>query len=63
MIDFNKLDKRSKYCLLEYGTGLIAKQIKRFSKENKLKFVNFMIPGYKEDFITRCLFTPFLKTA
>lgn len=33
MIDFNKLDKRSKYCLLEYGTGLIAKQIKRFSKE------------------------------
>lgn len=32
MIDFNTLDKRAKYCLLEYGTGIIAKQIKRFSK-------------------------------
>ena len=33
MIVFDKLDKRSKYCLLEYGTGFVAKQIKKFSKE------------------------------
>lgn len=33
MIVFDKLDKRSKYCLLEYGTGFCAKQIKKFTKE------------------------------
>lgn len=32
MIDFEKLDKRKTYLGLQYGTSLIAKQIKRFSK-------------------------------
>lgn len=32
MIDFNKLNKKKTYIALEYGTSLIAKQIKKFSK-------------------------------
>lgn len=32
MIDFEKLDKNKTYLGLQYGTSLIAKQIKRFSK-------------------------------
>ena len=33
MIDFEKLDKNKTYLGLQYGTSLIAKQIKRFSKD------------------------------
>lgn len=32
MIDFEQLDKRKTYLGLQYGTSLIAKQIKRFSR-------------------------------
>lgn len=33
MIDFEKLDKHKTYLGLQYGTSLIAKQIRRFSKD------------------------------
>lgn len=33
VIDFNKLDKRKSYILLEYGTSLVSKLIDKFTKD------------------------------